>query len=458
MKANEANDPTGTDATADPPEEYHSALLSVRDLKKQYPVTEGITRKETGRIRAVDGISFDVFPGETVGLIGESGSGKSTAATTLLSLEVPTDGTVVFDGDDIGTFDRTETKAFRRRAQMVFQDPTTTFDPRMTIGESVAEPLSIHGMTDADQRRTITEDLLGRVGLSAEEFDRYPHELSGGQKQRAALARALILNPDLLVLDEPVSALDVSVQADILALLSDLQSRFDLSLLLISHDMGVVREICDRVAVMYLGEIVERGPTEDLFRDPQHPYTRALVSAIPTPDPDAATDRVTLRGDVPDAASPPTGCRFHPRCPAVIPPERYDFEQGEWRSVMDLRVAVADEDVNLDALRKLAVARGPAENEEAVTDTHLRSALREEYDIPDELTDADAESVLSSALSDIVSGAVEDADERLRVEFSTICERKAPEERATGAGHPAACHLHDSATEPDEEWEWASLD
>nr|WP_254663395.1 ABC transporter ATP-binding protein [Haladaptatus sp. W1] len=338
MKSNEANDPTGTDTTAeqtgtdataeqtetaatdDPTEEHDSALLSVRDLKKQYPVTEGITRKETGRIRAVDGISFDVFPGETVGLIGESGSGKSTAATTLLSLEAPTDGTVVFDGDDIGTFDRAETKAFRRRAQMVFQDPTTTFDPRMKIGESVAEPLSIHGMTDADQRRTITEDLLGRVGLSAEEFDRYPHELSGGQKQRAALARALILNPDLLVLDEPVSALDVSVQAEILSLLSDLQSKFDLSLLLISHDMGVVREICDRVAVMYLGEIVERGSTEDLFRDPQHPYTRALVSAIPTPDPDAATHRVTLRGDVPDAASPPSGCRFHPRCPSVIPP------------------------------------------------------------------------------------------------------------------------------------------
>ncbi|MFH5800377.1 ABC transporter ATP-binding protein [Haladaptatus sp. CMAA 1911] len=445
------DDPAGT-ATAT------EALLSVRGLKKLYPLTEGITRKETGEIHAVDGIDFDVFPGETVGLIGESGSGKSTAATTLLSLEDPTDGTVAFDGEDIGAFDRAQTKSFRRRAQMVFQDPTTTFDPRMKIGESVAEPLSIHGMTDAEQRRTITEDLLSRVGLSAEEFDRYPHELSGGQKQRAALARALILNPDLLVLDEPVSALDVSVQAEILALLSDLQSTFDLSLLLISHDMGVVREICDRVAVMYLGEIVERGPTEDLFRDPQHPYTQALVSAIPTPDPDAATDRVPLRGDVPDAASPPSGCRFHPRCPVVIPPEAYDFEQDEWRSVMDLRGAVAEDDIDLGSLRGLAVARGEAKTEEAVSDVQLRSALREEYNIPDELSDSEAEAVLSAALSDIVSGDVAAADERLSVKFSTVCERESPEERATGAGHPAACHLHDSATEPDKEWEWASVD
>lgn len=447
----EGRRPRGTAASTE-------ALLSVRGLKKLYPVTEGITRKETGTIHAVDGIDFDVFPGETVGLIGESGSGKSTAATTLLSLEDPTAGTVAFDGEDIGAFDRAQTKSFRRRAQMVFQDPTTTFDPRMKVGKSVAEPLSIHGMTDADQRRAITEDLLSRVGLSTEEFDRYPHELSGGQKQRAALARALILNPDLLVLDEPVSALDVSVQAEILALLSDLQSTFDLSLLLISHDMGVVREICDRVAVMYLGEIVERGPTEDLFRNPQHPYTQALVSAIPTPDPDAATDRVPLRGDVPDAASPPSGCRFHPRCPAVVPPEGYDFEQDEWRSVMDLRDAVSGGEVDLDSLRGLVVARDEAETEAAVSDERLRFALRKEYDIPDELSDSEAEAVLSAALSAVTSGDVDAADERLSEKFSTVCERESPEEQATGAGHPAACHLHDSPTEPDEKWEWASVD
>ncbi|WP_458207448.1 ABC transporter ATP-binding protein [Haladaptatus sp. NG-SE-30] len=432
-------------------------ILSVRGLKQHYPVTKGALRRQVGSVRAVDGIDFDLYPGETLGLIGESGSGKSTAATSLLYLEDPTDGTVRFDGDDIGAYDRTERKAFRRRAQMVFQDPTTSFDPRMTIGESVAEPLTIHGMTDEDRRRRITEDLLSRVGLSEDDFDQYPHELSGGQKQRVALARALILNPDLLVLDEPVSALDVSVQAEILALLSDLQSEFDLSLLLITHDMGVVREICDRVAVMYLGEIVERGPTEDLFEDPQHPYTQALVSAIPTTDPDAPDHRMTLRGDVPDASSPPSGCSFHPRCPAVIPPEGYDFEQDHWRSVMDLRVAVADDDVNLDSLRQLAVAQGAAESEDAVSDDQLRSAIRAEYDIPDELRDENAEAVLSSALSDIVSGDVAGADERLRSQFSTVCEGETPIEQETGAGHPAACHLHDAEATV-EEWEWASVD
>ncbi|WP_458188856.1 ABC transporter ATP-binding protein [Haladaptatus sp. NG-WS-4] len=432
-------------------------LLSVRGLKQNYPVTEGALRRQVGTIRAVDGIDFDVFPGETLGLIGESGSGKSTAAMSLLYLEKPTEGTVGIDGEDIGAYDQSERKAFRRRAQMVFQDPTTSFDPRMTIGESVAEPLTIHGMTDDGRRRRITEDLLSRVGLSEDFFDRYPHELSGGQKQRAALARALILNPDLLVLDEPVSALDVSVQAEILALLSDLQSEFDLSLLLISHDMGVVREICDRVAVMYLGEIVERGPTEALFRDPQHPYTQALVSAIPTADPDASGQRVSLRGDVPDAASPPAGCSFHPRCPAVIPPVGYDFEQDHWRSVMDLRVAVADDDVNLGSLRQLAVARGAAESEDVVSDEQLRSAIRAEYDIPDELPDEDAEAVLSAALSDVVSGHVAGADDRLRSEFATVCEQESPTEQETDAGHPAACHLHDAEAIV-EEWKWASVD
>ncbi|WP_084156759.1 ABC transporter ATP-binding protein [Haladaptatus cibarius] len=433
------------------------ALLSVRGLKQQYPVTEGPLRREVGTIHAVDGIDFDVHRGETLGLIGESGSGKSTAATALLHLEDPTAGTVRFDGNEIGEYDRTEQKVFRRRAQRVFQDPTTSFDPRMTVGESVAEPLSIHGMTDADQRRAITEDILPRVGLSAEQADRYPHELSGGQKQRAALARALILNPDLLVLDEPVSGLDVSVQAEILTLLSDLQSEFDLSLLLITHDMGVVREVADRVAVMYLGEIVERGATEALFRKPQHPYTQALVSVIPTPDPDAKQRRVTLRGDVPDAASPPSGCRFHPRCPAVIPPENYDFEQDEWRSVMDLRVAVSDDDVDLDSLRTLVVAREEAETADAVSAEQLQSAIREEYEIPANLSDEDAETVLASALSDIVSGDVAGADERLQSEFSTICERENPREQSTDAGHPAACHLHE-IEETDEEWNWVSVD
>ncbi|RBI63039.1 peptide ABC transporter ATP-binding protein [halophilic archaeon] len=440
-----------------PSETRSDALLSVDGLKKHYPVTEGPLRREVGRVRAVDGIDFEVYPGETVGLIGESGSGKSTAATSLLHLEEPTDGTVTFDGDDVGAYDRAERKAFRRRAQMVFQDPTASFDPRMSIGESVTEPLLVHGMSDADRRRAIAEDLLERVGLTADEFDRYPHELSGGQKQRAALARALVLNPDLVVADEPVSALDVSVQAEILALLDDLQAEFDLSLLLISHDMGVVRQICDRICVMYLGEIVERGPTEAVFANPQHPYTQALVAAVPTPDPDAPDREVTLTGDVPDAASPPSGCRFHPRCPKVVQPEGYDLDQDDWRAVMDLRMAVADRDVDRASLRELAVAEGVADDPEDVDESGVRTALREEYGLPESLGDDAADRVLSAALDDVVRGDVEAADERLRSEFESVCERRDPAEQATGVGHPAACHLHDPAV-VEEDWEWASTD
>jgi len=432
-------------------------LLSVEGLEKHYPVTEGPLQREVGQVRAVDGIDFEVRPGETVGLIGESGSGKSTAATSLLHLEEPTGGTVTFDGDDVGTYDRAERKAFRRHAQMVFQDPSASFDPRMSIGGSVTEPLLVHGMTDAERRRAIAEDLLERVGLSADEFDRYPHELSGGQKQRAALARALVLNPDLVVADEPVSALDVSVQAEILALIDDLQAQFDLSLLLISHDMGVVREICDRVCVMYLGEVVERGPTEELFTDPQHPYTRALVAAVPTPDPDAPDRDVTLSGDVPDAASPPSGCRFHPRCPQVIQPEQYDLDQEHWRAVMDLRMAVAERDVDRQSLRELAVAEGVADDPDAVGEAGIRTALREEFSLPDELGDDAADRVLSAALDDVAAGDVAAADERLADEFGTVCEREDPTEQATDADHPAACHLHDDSV-ANEGWEWASVD
>jgi len=287
------------------------AILSVRDLEKHYPVRSGILRRVTGHVKAVDGVSFEVREGETVGLVGESGCGKSTTATSLLRLEEPTGGEVYFEGEDITEYGDDDETEFRRRAQMVFQDPNSAFDPRMTVGESVAEPLGIHGLRDEERQQEIVADLLERVGLSANDADRYPHEFSGGQKQRIALARALILNPDLLVADEPVSALDVSVQAEILSLLDDLQAELDLSMLLISHDLGVVRQVCDRVGVMYLGEMVEMGPTEELFENPQHPYTEALLASIPDPDPRKRGDAVELTGDVPDPSNPPAGCSFH---------------------------------------------------------------------------------------------------------------------------------------------------
>ncbi|ESS07263.1 MAG: oligopeptide/dipeptide ABC transporter, ATP-binding protein, C-terminal domain protein, partial [uncultured archaeon A07HB70] len=274
-------------------------LLSVRDLEKHYPLTEGILKRQVGSVRAVDGVSFDLAAGETLGLVGESGCGKSTAATAALRLEEPTGGTVLFDGDDVTAFDDSELKRFRREAQMIFQDPTSSFDPRMSVGESVTEALRVHGISDRARRRAVGEDLLERVGLAAEDYDRYPHEFSGGQRQRIAVARALVVNPRLVVADEPVSALDVSVKSAVLDLLADLQAEFGIAMVFISHDLSVVREVADRVAVMYLGEIVEMAPTERLFEAPEHPYTEALLSAIPRPDPDAAARTIQLSGSVP---------------------------------------------------------------------------------------------------------------------------------------------------------------
>ncbi len=398
------------------------ALLSVQDLEKHYPVRSGILKRVTGHVEAVDGVSFEVREGETFGLVGESGCGKSTTATSLLRLEEPTGGSVYFDGEDVTEYGRREQKRFRRRAQMVFQDPTTAFDPRMTVGQSVAEPLAIHGISEQERREAIVTDILERVGLDASDAERYPHEFSGGQKQRIALARALILNPDLLVADEPVSALDVSVQAEILALLDDLQSELGLSMLLISHDLGVVRQVCDRLAVMYLGEIVEKGPTEDLFEDPQHPYTEALLSSIPEPDPAERGQAVELTGDVPDPSHPPSGCSFHTRCPRVIPPEDYDFEDGVFRRVLDFRLAVENEDVE---------------------DFEDATAVREAYDLPESLADADAEDVLGAAVDEVVAGDSEAAADRLEESFTTVCEREEPALGETPSGHLAACHLHE---------------
>jgi peptide/nickel transport system ATP-binding protein len=412
-------------------------LLSVRDLEKHYPVRSGLLRRVSGHVEAVDGVSFDVREGETFGLVGESGCGKSTTATSLLRLEEATGGEVYFDGEDITEYDSAAEKRFRRRAQVVFQDPTTAFDPRMTVGESVAEPLAIHGITETHRRNEIVADLLDRVGLDATDAHRYPHEFSGGQKQRIALARALVLNPDLLVADEPVSALDVSVQAEILSLLDGLQAELGLSMLLISHDLGVVRQVCDRVAVMYLGEIVEKGPTEELFADPQHPYTEALLASIPTPDPRERGDAVELTGDVPDPSNPPSGCSFHPRCPRVVPPADYAFDDGVYRSVLDFRLAVeaGDED--------------PADYDDA-------AAVRAAHDIPAELSDPDADAELAGAVDTFVAGDVEAAADRLADAFGTVCERDAPRLQGTEVGHLAACHLHDESRADESPYEPAA--
>ncbi|PSP56316.1 peptide ABC transporter ATP-binding protein [Halobacteriales archaeon QS_1_67_19] len=417
-------------------------LLSVRNLTKHYPVTSGLLRRTTGQIRAVDGIDLDVGRGEAVGVVGESGCGKSTAARTILGLESPTDGEVVFDGRDATDFSRAERKRFRRRAQIVFQDPTSSFDPRMTIGESIAEPMVAHGLGE-ERRASRTESLLKVVDLPTDTGDRYPHELSGGQKQRAALARALSLDPDLLVLDEPVSALDVSVQAEVLELIADLRDRFDLTILLISHDLSVVRQICDRVAVMYLGEIVERAPTAALFDDPKHPYTEGLLASIPAPDPHERFDTGGLSGNVPDPSAPPAGCRFHTRCPAVISPDDLDVPRTVWRALFRLRVDLRDGAFGIESMRERLAEAG----DEEPTPAELRRCVRAEYDLPDRLPDADAEPTLSAALEDAVAGRLDRAAGRLREAFPTVCVRRTPELRETD-DRAVACHLHDADAEP----------
>ncbi|HET9254419.1 MAG TPA: ABC transporter ATP-binding protein [Pseudonocardiaceae bacterium] len=292
-------------------------ILSVRHLVKHFPVTgRGLARRRAGEVHAVCDVSFDLRQGETLGLVGESGCGKTTTARVLLSLQPATSGEVRYQGEDLTRLPRKALRRLRRELQIVFQDPYAALDPRLPVNEIVAEPLRIHGRYDAAGREAVQE-LLGLVGLRPEHGNRYPHEFSGGQRQRIGIARALALRPKVLVLDEPVSALDVSIQAGVLNLLADLQSQLGLSYLFVSHDLSVVRHVADRIAVMYLGRIVEIAGTDELFRAPAHPYTQALISAIPLPDPrkERARERIILTGDVPNPANPPSGCRFRTRCP-----------------------------------------------------------------------------------------------------------------------------------------------
>ena len=316
-----------------------SDILIVENLVKHYPIRKGVVPKTVGHVRAVDGISFSIPRGKTLGLVGESGCGKTTTGRTILRLVEPTSGRVIFDGHDVFSLGSSEMRSLRREMQIIFQDPYGSLNPRMTVGAMLEEPILVHGtgldktdVDSVDERETSSrppkskrrrarkrvEELLNLVGLAPEHASRYPHEFSGGQRQRIGIARALALEPKLIICDEAVSALDVSIQAQILNLLSELQQSFGLTYLFIAHDLAVVRHICDRVAVMYLGEIVEEADTEEIFANPLHPYTQVLLSSIPVATPRAKRQRVSVEGDVPTPINPPEGCRFHTRCPIAI--------------------------------------------------------------------------------------------------------------------------------------------
>ena len=300
----------------------NGSLVQVENLRVWFPIKSGVVLdRHVGDVRAVDDITFDVARGETLGLVGESGCGKSTVGRALLRLYEPTGGKIVFDGQDITTLGEGDLRPLRRRMQMIFQDPFASLNPRHSVGRMVSEPMKVHGVTDRSSISSRVRELLEVVGLPRDAISRYPHEFSGGQRQRIGLARALALNPDFIVCDEPVSALDVSIQAQIVNLLESLQTDFDLTYLFIAHDLAVVRHISDRIAVMYLGSIVEISPAEELYDNPLHPYTISLLSAVPIPDPEVEAKReaILLPGDLPSPANPPPACRFHTRCPYIQP-------------------------------------------------------------------------------------------------------------------------------------------
>jgi oligopeptide/dipeptide ABC transporter ATP-binding protein len=417
------------------------SLLRVESLKKHFPVNTGllgsirydpdgavpITRDESV-VRAVDGVSFELASGETFAIVGESGCGKSTLGRTVLGLETPTEGEIWFKGDRVTEFRGESLKTLRRNAQIVFQDPGSSLNPRREIGTIIADPLEAAGWSEQDRRNRVLE-LLDQVGLERGFYNRYPHEFSGGQRQRINLARALSIYPDLVIADEPVSGLDMSVQAQILNLMDGLQQEYDLTYLLITHDLSVVRHIADRVGVMYLGNFVERASTEVIFNSPHHPYTRALLDTVPNPNPDSRSAETRLSGDVPSPSDPPSGCPFHTRCPELIPPD--GFTREAYREFMNFRADVRD--------RSLEPREEPSDR---VMDQSITLEAHFDESLP-----ANARRAVRSAIESVNNGDWDAARKTLSdSDFNSMCESTVPVLESVDdltVDHESACHLSD---------------
>ncbi|WP_281247655.1 ABC transporter ATP-binding protein [Haladaptatus litoreus] len=403
-------------------------LLEVEGLTKHFTNGGGFLSGLFGEeesVRAVEDVSFTIHKGETLGLVGESGCGKSTLARTILRLLTPTDGTVSFKGRDLTELSGEEVRSQRKDMQLIFQDPQSSLDPRMKIGPIVEEPMKAHGMYDSDGREDRARELLEKVGLDPQHYNRHPHAFSGGQRQRVNLARALSVNPDFIVCDEPVSALDVSIQAQVLNTMRSLQDEFGLTYLFIAHDLSVIRHISDRVAVMYLGQLVELADKEELYENPQHPYTQALLESIPVPDPRETGTRGVLEGDVPSPIEPPSGCRFRTRCPKLIAPAEYDLSPEEWERTRGFLRAVQ---------RRSFEPTGESE------------IVVEFFD--GNVPDGEAGRIIESAIDQILADDWDSAKERLTESFAekSICAKQIPDyqvpaEYGTGP-HAAACHRH----------------
>ena len=425
-------------------------LLEVRNLKKYYETSSGFIESLLGssqQVKAVDDVSFELYPGETLGVVGESGCGKSTLGKSLVRLIEPDAGEVRFRGEDVTSFSRSELREMRTDIQYIFQDPYSSLNPRMTVGDIIREPLKIHGIGDGTDHDERISQLLEEVGLNPSHANRYPHEFSGGQKQRIGIARALAVDPEIVICDEPVSALDVSVQAQILNLLEELQERFDLSYIFVAHDLSVVEHISDRVAVMYLGKLAEVGPTEEVYAPPYHPYTEALLSAIPEPDPFWEGEQIFLPGTVPSPINPPSGCRFHTRCPRVIQPPEYELDQEVWRALLTLTQRAREADsINAILAMQADAEEGVEVDPEAMDTPELDRLVREEFDLPAPLGDLQAEQRFTEVIERLsADGDLEAAVEQLDDAFTSPCEHTDPDAVATGPSHEIACLLYDDS-------------